>query len=63
MNPETEALSKEIEEFLSRTGMGPTYFGQLAVGNARLVPRLREGGTVTLPTAEKLRAFMAGYGQ
>lgn len=49
----------EIRKFLAETGMGPSYFGKQAVGNSELVERLEEGRTVTLVTAEKVRAFMA----
>ena len=52
-------LLDEIKQFLTRTGMGPSYFGDLACGNTELVRRLESGGSVTLRTAEKIRAFMA----
>jgi hypothetical protein len=52
-------LLSEIRTFLARTGMGPSYFGDLACGNTELVRRLESGGSVTLRTAEKIRAFMA----
>lgn len=52
-------LLSEIREFLSQTGMGPSYFGKAACGNSEVVRRLAGGKTVTLATAAKLRAFMA----
>lgn len=52
-------LLREIERFIASTGMGPTYFGKLAVGNPMLVKRLRQGQRVTLETAERVRAFIA----
>lgn len=52
-------LLDEIKQFLARTAMGPSYFGDLACGNTELVRRLEAGGSVTLRTAEKIRAFMA----
>ena len=52
-------LLHEIHEFLAETGMGPTYFGQLAASNTTLVQRLESGRTVSLITAERVRAFMA----
>ena len=55
----TAVLHKEVQSFLKRTGMGPTYFGQLAAGNTRLVERLQSGRTVTLQTAERIRKFIA----
>lgn len=54
----TELLS-EIRVFLSRTGMGPSYFGKAACGNSELVERLENGKTVTLVTADKIRQFIA----
>lgn len=52
-------LLREINQFLKKTGMGPTYFGVRAAGNSELVPRLKAGRTVTLRTAERVRKFMA----
>ena len=52
-------LLSEIRTFLARTGMGPSYFGDIACGNTELVRRMESGGSVTLRTAEKIRAFMA----
>lgn len=51
-------LLTEIEAFLSRTGMGASYFGKTAVGNSELVPRLRSGGRIWPETEMKVRAFM-----
>jgi hypothetical protein len=34
-------LLAEIETFLRSSGMGPSYFGKVAVGNSDLVKRLR----------------------
>jgi hypothetical protein len=48
-----------IERFLSETGMGPTYFGSEAVGNSKLVRRLREGRPITTDTDRKVRAYVA----
>lgn len=56
-------LLSDIREFLQRTGMGPSYFGKLACGNSELVERLERGATITLVTAEKVRAFMRGRQQ
>lgn len=53
----TDLLS-DIRVFLNKTGMGPSYFGKAACGNSELVRRLENGRTVTLPIAEKIRAFM-----
>lgn len=52
-------LISEIRDFLSETGMGSSYFGKVACGNSEVVSRLESGRTITLETAEKIRAFMA----
>jgi len=52
-------LLRQIDTFLADTGMGPTYFGQRAVGNSKLVARLREGQSVNLETAIRVRDFIA----
>jgi acyl-CoA thioester hydrolase len=51
-------LLAEVERFLMTTGMGPTYFGKVAVGNPELVNRLRQGRSVTQKTAERLHKFL-----
>lgn len=51
-------LLTDIRAFLQRSGMGPSYFGKASCGNSELVERLENGGTVTLVTAERIRAFM-----
>lgn len=57
-NEFTKPLLEEIERFLSETGMGPSYFGKVSVGNSEVVNRLREGKRVWPETETKLRAFM-----
>ena len=54
----TDALLQLIERFLADTGMGASYFGQRAVGNSKLVRRLREGRSIELDTAHKVQRFM-----
>lgn len=49
----------EIENFLSETGMGPCAFGAKAVGNGKLVGRLRAGRDIGLVTAKRIREFIA----
>lgn len=52
-------LLKDIEDFLSRTGMGETYFGKRAARNSELVARLRNGGRVWPETEKAVRSFIA----
>ena len=54
----TGILLSDIEDFLARTGMGPSYFGKQAVGNSEIVARLRSGGRVWPETEAALRRFM-----
>ena len=51
-------LLNEIETFLARSKLGSSYFGKAACGNSEVVERLRNGGTVTLVTAQKIRDFI-----
>lgn len=54
-------LLQEIEAFLADTGMSATSFGKLALNDPPFVQQLRKGRDLKLSTAEKVRAFMAGY--
>lgn len=54
-------LLNEIKQFIARTNMGPSYFGKAACGNSELIRRLEAGGSVTLRTMERVRAFMAAH--
>lgn len=58
MDMNTDLLS-DIREFLTETGMGQSYFGKVACGNSEVVGRLESGRTITLETAEKIKAFIA----
>lgn len=51
-------LLKEIDEFLSETGLGPHRFGILAAKNGRLVERLRAGRRIWPDTESQIREFM-----
>ena len=52
------ALLSEIEAFLAATGVTPTKFGIAAVNDGHLVGNLRKGSSVTLKTADRVRAYM-----
>ena len=58
LQSETAALLSEIEDFISETGIGESYFGKAASGNSELVKRIRDGKRVWPETIEKVRAFM-----
>jgi phosphopantothenoylcysteine decarboxylase/phosphopantothenate--cysteine ligase len=59
MNTAARDLLTEIEAFLAETGITPTKFGIAAVNDGHLVANLRRGSSVTLKTADKVRAHMA----
>ncbi len=54
-------LLAEIRAFLGEAGMADTTFGARAVSNSKLVARLENGGSVSLETAAKVRAFIAEH--
>src|SRR5438552_11148816 len=54
----THALLTEIEDFLAESGVSPTKFGLAAVNDGHLIKNLRGGASVTLKTADKVRAYM-----
>ena len=58
IDKKSELLS-EIEAFLAATGMAATALGREAVNDSHLVARLRKGTSVTLKTADKVRAYLA----
>lgn len=58
MHTTAELLLAEIEAYLARTGETATKFGLAAVRDGHLVSRLRKGESVTLKTADKVRAYM-----
>jgi hypothetical protein len=57
-NKFSEKLLSDIEDFLSVTGMGPSYFGKQAAKNSELVKRLREGKPIQSDTEQRVRDFM-----
>lgn len=55
---EIELLVREIEEYCRDDGVAESTFGRLAVGNSKLMTRLRGGKGVTLKTLQRLREYM-----
>ncbi len=51
----------DVEAFLLATNMPPTRFGLDTVNDGKLVPKLREGKTITLETADRIREFINQY--
>ena len=58
MRTMARALLTEIEAFLAECGLTPTKFGLASVNDGHLVANLRRGNSVTLKTADSVRAFM-----
>jgi phosphopantothenoylcysteine decarboxylase / phosphopantothenate---cysteine ligase len=58
MRPLARDLLAEIEAFLADSGLTATKFGLAAVNDGHLVANLRRGHSVTLKTADRVRAFM-----
>lgn len=56
-----QQFKKEIDEFLSRTGMSPTRFSIEAMGDRSFMHRLERGCSVRIDTAEKVRQFMKNW--
>ena len=54
----TQLLLSDVEAFLAETGMEASTLGQKSVRDWKVVRRLREGGSVTLRNADRLREFM-----
>jgi phosphopantothenoylcysteine decarboxylase/phosphopantothenate--cysteine ligase len=61
MSQAAKTLLAEIESFLARTGATATKLGVAAVNDGHLVANLRKGHSVTLKTADKVRAYMARH--
>jgi phosphopantothenoylcysteine decarboxylase/phosphopantothenate--cysteine ligase len=59
MGSADQGLLAEIEAFLADCGLTATKFGVAAVNDGHLVANLRRGSSVTLKTADKVRAYIA----
>jgi len=56
-----QELHALVDDFLRRSGMAPSSFGAAAVGDRGLVGRLRGGKAVTVPTADRIRRYIAEH--
>jgi hypothetical protein len=61
MQNSNSSLLREIESFLDSSELSASAFGQEVMGDRHLVRRLRNGGSVTLPTADKIRGFIKDW--
>lgn len=55
---EIDSVVKEIETYCREHGIAESTFGRLAVGNSKLMTRLRSGKGITLKTLQRVREFM-----
>lgn len=53
------ALLQVIDRFTGEAGIAESTFGRLAVNDGKFVPRLRNGGGVTVATVERVESFIA----
>jgi hypothetical protein len=51
-------LLEQIEAYLEQSGVPPSTFGRMAVGDPRLVTDLRSGRRVRRSTEERLRRYL-----
>jgi phosphopantothenoylcysteine decarboxylase / phosphopantothenate---cysteine ligase len=58
MSGTAKELLGEIEGFLAQFDITPSKFGVAAVNDGHLVAKLRKGNSVTLKTADRVRAYM-----
>ena len=56
-----QEILNEISDFCRLAGLAESTFGRLSVNDGKLVSRLRDGGSVTIDTLSRLRAFMARH--
>ena len=57
-----EKLIGEIDAFITKTGIGETYFGAKAINNSALVARLKDGRRIWPDTEAEIRAFIKTEG-
>ena len=53
-----EALLAEIDEFLRKSGISPTRFGEESCNERGLLKRLRRGGGLTTDTYDRIKSYM-----
>lgn len=62
MSRDAEVLLGQIEQACRQFKMAQSTFGRLAVNDGKLVPRLQQGGRVTLNTVERVHRFIEMHG-
>lgn len=59
----TKQFERRVTAFLRRTRLSPSEFGERAVGDRKFVGDVRRGRSPRLATADRVLAFMEGYGR
>jgi hypothetical protein len=59
--PRTAALLRDIDTFLSLTGMRPTNLGKASINDPALYIKLKRGRRLWEETEERVRGFMSMY--
>ena len=57
-----DSLLGDIETFCRSAGVAESTFGRKAANDGKLCARLRDGRSVTLQTAEKIRRYIEKHG-
>ena len=58
-----EHFSTRVSTFLDRTGVSRTRFGRMALGDPNLMRQIDGGRSLTLRTADRVLAFISGFGR
>ena len=58
-----EYFSTRVSGFLDDTGLSRTRFGRMALGDPILMRRIEGGRSPTLRTADRILAFISGFGR
>lgn len=58
-----EYFSTRVGAFLDRTELSRTRFGRMALGDPNLMRQIDGGRSLTLRTADRVLAFIAGFGR
>jgi len=56
-----DELRDAVDRFLDRHGVAPSRFGKAAVNDANLVFEIRALRAITLPKADRVRAYIRGF--